>query len=184
MVTPNPDKSAWWIKDDYSREEIDQLVQWGLDHFWTQNHQMADLVAASGSRTGSGRRAPGSATSGSPCTPAAAGTTTAATRSRSSSAHGGQPIKRKQHVDQSPPTRVDRDTRETPRSRERNLSDGRHRVDHHHAGEIEQQMNQRDNDAGVRVDPGRRHRGQQRSDGCPDVSTEKRRRLRRASGPT
>ena len=48
MVTPNPDKSAWWIKDDYSREEIDQLVQWGLDHFWTQNHQMADLVAPGG----------------------------------------------------------------------------------------------------------------------------------------
>jgi adenosylmethionine-8-amino-7-oxononanoate aminotransferase len=48
MVTPNPDKSAWWIKDSYSREEIDQLVQWGLDHFWTQNHQMADLVAPGG----------------------------------------------------------------------------------------------------------------------------------------
>ena len=48
MVTPNPDKNAWWIKDRYSREEIDQLVQWGLDHFWTQNHQMADLVAPGG----------------------------------------------------------------------------------------------------------------------------------------
>ena len=29
MVTPNPDKHAWWIKDSYTREEIDQLVQWG-----------------------------------------------------------------------------------------------------------------------------------------------------------
>ena len=48
MVTPNTDKHAWWIKDSYSREEIDQLVQWGLDHFWTQNHQMADLVAPGG----------------------------------------------------------------------------------------------------------------------------------------
>jgi hypothetical protein len=48
MVTPNPDMSAWWIKDSYPREEIDQLVQWGLDHFWTQNHQMADLVAPGG----------------------------------------------------------------------------------------------------------------------------------------
>jgi adenosylmethionine-8-amino-7-oxononanoate aminotransferase len=48
MVTPNPAKEAWWIKDSYSREEIDQLVQWGLEHFWTQNHQMADLVAPGG----------------------------------------------------------------------------------------------------------------------------------------
>lgn len=48
MVNPNPDLNAWWIKDDYSREEIDRLVQWGLDHFWTQNHQMADLVAPGG----------------------------------------------------------------------------------------------------------------------------------------
>ena len=48
MVTPNSDKSAWWVKDDYSREEIDQLVQWGIEHFWTQNHQMADLVAPGG----------------------------------------------------------------------------------------------------------------------------------------
>lgn len=48
MVTPNSSKAAWWIKDNYSREEIDQLVQWGLEHFWTQNHQMADLVAPGG----------------------------------------------------------------------------------------------------------------------------------------
>ena len=48
MVTPDSSKAAWWIKDNYSREEIDQLVQWGLEHFWTQNHQMADLVAPGG----------------------------------------------------------------------------------------------------------------------------------------
>ena len=48
MVTPNTDKSAWWIKEEYSREEIDQLVQWGMEHFWTQNHQMADLAAPGG----------------------------------------------------------------------------------------------------------------------------------------
>ena len=48
MVTPNNNNSAWWVKDDYSRDEIDQLVKWGLDHFWTQNHQMADLIAADG----------------------------------------------------------------------------------------------------------------------------------------
>ena len=48
MVTPDTDKSAWWIKDSYGREEIDQLVEWGLDHFWTQSHQMADLVAPGG----------------------------------------------------------------------------------------------------------------------------------------
>ncbi len=48
MVTPDSSKSAWWLKDNYSREEIDQLVQWGLEHFWTQNHQMADLVAPGG----------------------------------------------------------------------------------------------------------------------------------------
>jgi hypothetical protein len=41
MVTPNPGKEARWIKDSYSREEVDQLIQWGLDCFWTQNHQMA-----------------------------------------------------------------------------------------------------------------------------------------------
>ena len=29
MVTPNSGKSAWWVKDDYSREEIDLLVQVG-----------------------------------------------------------------------------------------------------------------------------------------------------------
>ena len=28
MVTPNTDKNAWWIKDNYSREEIDQLVSY------------------------------------------------------------------------------------------------------------------------------------------------------------
>ena len=48
MVTPNTEKKAWWIKDSYTREEIDQLVQWGLKHFWTQNQQMADLVAPGG----------------------------------------------------------------------------------------------------------------------------------------
>ena len=48
MVTPNPDRNAWWIKDTYAREEIDHLVQSGLEHFWTQNHQMADLVAPGG----------------------------------------------------------------------------------------------------------------------------------------
>ena len=48
MVTPNAGKDAWWIKDSYSREEIDKLVQWGLDHFWIQSHQRADLVAPGG----------------------------------------------------------------------------------------------------------------------------------------
>jgi adenosylmethionine-8-amino-7-oxononanoate aminotransferase len=48
MVNPNPDNNAWWIKDSYSREEIDQLVKWGLEHFWMQSHQMADLVAPGG----------------------------------------------------------------------------------------------------------------------------------------
>ena len=48
MVTPVEGKHAWWIKDSYSREEIDQLVEWGLEHFWTQRHQMADLVAPGG----------------------------------------------------------------------------------------------------------------------------------------
>jgi adenosylmethionine-8-amino-7-oxononanoate aminotransferase len=45
MLSPNSERSAWWIKDVYSQEEIDQLVAWGLDHFWMQNHQMADLAA-------------------------------------------------------------------------------------------------------------------------------------------
>ena len=48
MVTPNPEKSAWWIKDTYNREEIDRLIGWGTKHLWTQNHQMADLVAQDG----------------------------------------------------------------------------------------------------------------------------------------
>ncbi len=48
MVHPNPDKSAWWIKETYDQEEIDQLVQYGLEHFWLQNHQMADLRAPGG----------------------------------------------------------------------------------------------------------------------------------------
>ena len=48
MVTPVPNKDAWWIKDSYSRAEIDQLVEWGQQHFWTQSHQMADLVAPGG----------------------------------------------------------------------------------------------------------------------------------------
>ncbi len=50
MVEPNPDKSAWWIKDSYSGEEVEQLVEWGLEHFWMQNHQMADLAAPGGYR--------------------------------------------------------------------------------------------------------------------------------------
>ena len=45
MLQPNPSKSAWWNKDSYSETEIVQLVEWGLEHFWMQNHQMADLVA-------------------------------------------------------------------------------------------------------------------------------------------
>ena len=48
MVQPDSSKSAWWIKDSYSEGEIDQLVQWGLEHFWMQNHQMADLVTPGG----------------------------------------------------------------------------------------------------------------------------------------
>ena len=50
MVEPNLNRAAWWIKESYSQEEIDQLVQWGLEHFWMQNHQMADLVARDGYR--------------------------------------------------------------------------------------------------------------------------------------
>ncbi|MBI2170865.1 MAG: aspartate aminotransferase family protein [Chloroflexi bacterium] len=45
MVQPNSDKSAWWLKETYTQEEMDQLVQYGLEHFWMQNHQMADLRA-------------------------------------------------------------------------------------------------------------------------------------------
>ena len=26
MVRPNPDKSAWWVKDSYDQEEVDQLL--------------------------------------------------------------------------------------------------------------------------------------------------------------
>ena len=48
MVQPDSNKSAWWIKDTYSDGEINQLVQWGLEHFWMQNHQMADLVTSGG----------------------------------------------------------------------------------------------------------------------------------------
>tara|TARA_B100001123_G_scaffold217049_1_gene245064 strand:+ start:1564 stop:3003 length:1440 start_codon:yes stop_codon:yes gene_type:complete len=48
MVQPDENKSAWWIKDSYSEEEIGDLVKWGLEHFWMQNHQMADLVAPDG----------------------------------------------------------------------------------------------------------------------------------------
>jgi adenosylmethionine-8-amino-7-oxononanoate aminotransferase len=48
VFTPNDEKQAWWIKDSYSEEEIDQLVAWGLEHFWMQSHQMADLVAPGG----------------------------------------------------------------------------------------------------------------------------------------
>lgn len=48
MVQPDSSKSAWWIKGSYSDSEIDQLVQWGLEHFWMQNHQMADLVSPGG----------------------------------------------------------------------------------------------------------------------------------------
>ena len=48
MVQPDTNKSAWWIKGSYSDSEVDQLVQWGLEHFWMQNHQMADLVAPGG----------------------------------------------------------------------------------------------------------------------------------------
>ncbi len=48
MVRPNPDQSAWWVKDSYDQEEVDQLVQWGLEHFWMQTHQMADLTTPGG----------------------------------------------------------------------------------------------------------------------------------------
>ena len=47
MVTPT-DRSAWWIKDEYSADEINSLVEKGLEHFWIQSHQMADLVAEGG----------------------------------------------------------------------------------------------------------------------------------------
>ncbi len=50
MVQPNPDKSAWWIKDSYSTQEVEQLVDWWKEHFWLQNHQTADIAAASGSQ--------------------------------------------------------------------------------------------------------------------------------------
>jgi adenosylmethionine-8-amino-7-oxononanoate aminotransferase len=48
MVQPNSSKSAWWVKNSYDQEEVDQLVQWGLEHFWMQNHQMADLTTPGG----------------------------------------------------------------------------------------------------------------------------------------
>lgn len=48
MVQPNQDKAAWWIKDDYTPEEMEQLVLWGLEHYWTQNHSMADLTLSTG----------------------------------------------------------------------------------------------------------------------------------------
>ena len=48
MVQPNPDKSAWWLKDSYSPEEIEQLVRWWKEHFWLQNHQTADLSTPGG----------------------------------------------------------------------------------------------------------------------------------------
>lgn len=44
MIEPVPGKAAWWIKDEYSVEEIDQLVKWGLEHYWMQSQQMADVV--------------------------------------------------------------------------------------------------------------------------------------------
>ena len=50
MIEYNDRSSAWWIKDSYSEKEIQELVQWGLNHFWMQNHQMADLVAPDGYR--------------------------------------------------------------------------------------------------------------------------------------
>ena len=50
MVQPNPDRAAWWIKDSYTPEEVDQLVQWGVDHFWMQSQQMADVVEAGSSQ--------------------------------------------------------------------------------------------------------------------------------------
>ena len=48
MVTPDTSKDAYWIKDSYSREEIDNLAKLGVEHFWIQNHQMADLVTEGG----------------------------------------------------------------------------------------------------------------------------------------
>ena len=50
MIEYNDQSSAWWIKDSYDENEIEQLVQWGLSHFWMQNHQMSDLVAPDGYR--------------------------------------------------------------------------------------------------------------------------------------
>lgn len=48
MVQPNPDKSAWWLKDSYSPKEVEQLVGWWKEHFWLQNHQTADLSTPGG----------------------------------------------------------------------------------------------------------------------------------------
>ena len=48
MVQPNPDKSAWWIKDSYSEQEVEQLVDWWRQHFWLQNHQTADIATPGG----------------------------------------------------------------------------------------------------------------------------------------
>ena len=50
MVQPNPDKSAWWIKDSYTQQEVDQLVDWWREHFWIQNHGSADISAPGGSQ--------------------------------------------------------------------------------------------------------------------------------------
>ena len=47
MIEPT-DRAAWWIKEQYTRDEITSLVEKGLDHFWVQNHQRADLVAQDG----------------------------------------------------------------------------------------------------------------------------------------
>ena len=51
MVQPNPEKSAWWIKDSYSQQEVDQLVDWWREHVWIQNHGLAaDIWAPGGSQ--------------------------------------------------------------------------------------------------------------------------------------
>ena len=47
-MQPGSGKPAWWLKDSYTEQEIEQLTEWRLEHLWLQNHQMADLVPPDG----------------------------------------------------------------------------------------------------------------------------------------
>lgn len=39
---------AWSVKDNYTQDEIEELVSWGTEHLWIQNHQMGDVVPDGG----------------------------------------------------------------------------------------------------------------------------------------